>query len=341
MKQIIFFTPQFLPHLGGVETHISQISRVLADRGWKVVIVTLQHDESQLLEVKNKYSTVVRIPLTAQVNKFSLWNWIKNYFKNVPVQSIIHIHDVGWWLIFQLLFGRKNNFYITFHGWEGVYPVRWQAKLHRLIIAWLVKGSIHVGKFIQMYYWDKPTAIVYGGVTLPVQSVISEPNKDTFHLVFLGRLEKENDIELYLQVLTELATSDIRVDVTWVGDGSYRRICQKWGKVTGMVTDTKKYIQPANFVFASSYLSILESQAQGKIVCSMYSNKLKKDYVTTFPAAELLLVSDDPKKIASKIKELAADIDMFRRLSKKNAVFGQAQTWNRVADTYEELWGTK
>ncbi|MDQ5950785.1 MAG: hypothetical protein QG639_61 [Patescibacteria group bacterium] len=341
MNTVIFFTPHFLPRLGGVEIHVSELSRVLANRDWKITIVTLQDADSQALIEKTSNMTIVRVPKTAQNNKVSIWSWIKNYFKTVSADTIIHIHDVGWWCIWQLLFNRKNNFYITFHGWEGSFPVKWRAKLHRLIISWLVKGSIHVGTFIQNFYWDKPSAVVFGGVTLPVKAVIQPLSLPTLQIVFLGRLERENEIELYIKILTELVTLGVKPSVTWVGDGTYRTVCEKWGNVTGMVADTKKYVQSADLVFANSYLSILESQAQGKIVCSMYNNELKKDYLKSFPAADLLIISNSAHDAAAEIKNIASDGELYKQVSKKNAVFAQDKSWNKVADVYEKLWRTK
>lgn len=337
MKKVIFFTPHFLPKLGGVEKHVAKVSEVLINRDWNVEVVTVQESEDQPLNEKIKNISIIRIPLTSQVNKFAVWKWVKKYFNTIPTTSIIHLHDVGWWVLPQLIGNIKNNFYITFHGWEGNFPVRWQAKIHRLFISWLVKDSIHVGSFIQKYYWDRPKYIVYGGVDLPIQSTISSIS-NPLKVVFLGRLIRENSIESYIQVLTELAKLHIKVEVTWVGDGEFRSLCEKWGNVTGMVENTRKYVQKADIVFSNSYLSILESQAQGKIVCSLYHHQLKKDYLETYPASEELVIADNPESMAYEIKNLIENQEKFKSLSKKSARFGQSQTWNLVADVYEKLW---
>lgn len=338
MKKAIFFTSHFLPHLGGVEKHVSQIARVLSNRDWEIEVVTVQEDNDQPLYEDLKYCTVTRIPIPVLKSKLMTWQWIKNYFKKISPDTVVHIHDVGWWLLPQLIFNKKNNFYITFHGWEGQYPIRWQAKLHRLFISLLVKKSIHVGSFIQKFYWDKPDSVIYGGVKLPVEATTLIPEENNLHIVFLGRLEQENSVTAYIEVLTELAKLKIKTNVTWVGDGSFRTMCEKWGKVTGMVTDTKTYISKAEIVFASSYLSLLESQALGKVVCALYDNPLKKVYLETYPGSQSMLVAGNSQVLASQINGLMHDKHIFSVLSKKSSSFAQQQTWNYVADVYEDLW---
>lgn len=339
MKKVIFLTPHFLPHLGGVETHVSEVARVLTGRLWEIEIVTVQETDSQPLIERFEFGQVTRIPLAAQSSKKQMWNWFKKYFKSVDKDAIVHIHDVGWWIIPQLLLGNKKRFYITFHGWEGIYPVRWQAKLHRLFISRLVNKSIHVGSFISEFYWDKPNKVVYGGVKLPVQTAIAHPQLPALNITFLGRLEKENCLELFLKLLTELTEEKLKINITWVGDGHYRSICEKWGKVTGMVSNVRKYITNADVVFSSSYLSMLEAEAQGKIVCALYDNPLKKRYLETFPGQAGLLIDDAAEKLVPRVLGLLKNDHRFAQISKQNAAFAQSQTWNKVADIYEELWG--
>lgn len=336
----MFITPHFWPRLGGVETHVARLSEVLHSRKWQVEVVTLQDDPTQVLREKTSYAVVKRIPLRSQVGRSSLWSWIKKYFQSISENAIIHVHDVGWWLLPILFFNKKNKFYITFHGWEGKYPVRWQAKLHRLLISLLVNGNIHVGSFIQNFYWDKPSAVVFGGVQLPVKTEI-QPIATPLNIVFLGRLETENNIEKYIEVLSKLAQSNVVVKMTWVGDGKFRHICEKWGRVTGMVDDVRSYTKDAHLIFASSYLSMLESQAQGKVICALYDNPLKKMYLESYPGSDTVILESSAALVAERIMELLENQDKYRYLSKKSAAFAQTQTWNLVADRYEQLWGER
>lgn len=337
MKNVIFLTPYFLPRLGGVEKHVSELAKVLFKKGYKVTILTMQVDSTDSLNEKFPYCSVIRIPLDQQRNKFTLWRWIKNYFDNRKESEIIHVHDVGWWLLIQAIVYKKNNFFITFHGWEGTLPIRWQAKLHRLLISKISKGSIHVGAFIQHYYWDKPNKITYGGTQLSPYVRPQSLSKE-ITIVFLGRLEKENDIELYLLVLAALAKNQIKVKMTWVGDGSFKTVCEMWGSVTGMISDTQAYVKEADFVFASSYLSILESQAAGKVVCAVYNSPLKKLYLHTYPGKDSMIISNKPEEIAISIEQLIIASSKYKKLSENSYHFAQTNSWNEVADVYEALW---
>lgn len=338
MKKVLFLSPSFLPHLGGVETHVSEISKLLAKKGWQITILTVQNSSDQLEKEKISYATIIRIPLESQKNKITLWKWIHKYFSTSYSGEIIHVHDIGWWILPEVLFNKNLSFYITFHGWEGVYPVRWQAKFHRLIISKLAKAKIHVGGFIQKFYWDKPDLITYGGVIPEIQKKVVFPDKNNLNIVFLGRLEKENNIEMYVLLLSELVKRNIPINVTWVGDGSLRNLCDKWGTVTGMVTDPHAYIESADFVFASSYLSILQAQAAGKVVCALYDNPLKQAYLETFPGKESLLLANESNMLATQIEKIISDPLRYKSYSEQSYYFAQSQSWNRVADLYEEMW---
>ena len=41
---IVFLARLFYPHIGGVEKHVLEISRILIEKGHKVSIVTEKHD---------------------------------------------------------------------------------------------------------------------------------------------------------------------------------------------------------------------------------------------------------------------------------------------------------
>jgi len=66
--------------------------------------------------------------------------------------DIVHCHDVFfWYLPFRFLYPKKKVF-TTFHGWEGIFPPKWQAKVIRNISEKLSFGNICVGDFIRKWY---------------------------------------------------------------------------------------------------------------------------------------------------------------------------------------------
>jgi glycosyltransferase involved in cell wall biosynthesis len=339
MKTIVFCTPQFFPDKGGVERHVFEVSKALKNDKLDIIVITQQTNLSQkYFEVVDGIS-VYRIPKNA-ISKIKIWSWIWKNKKILTSATIVHAHDVGWWLLPLLPFIHAKLF-ITFHGWEGEFPVPVLHKIHRFLLASVAVGTVHVGKYIQTFYWDMPTAVMYGGVnTKKITPVSFDPTKNT--IVFVGRLEKENDVLLYIDLFKKLQSRHTNLSILWVGDGQYRPICEKYGRVTGMVSNPSDYYADALLVCAASYLSILEALQMGKLIVAVYNSPLKKQYIELFPFASQMICGSDISKIISKIEMALTDPEKITtQLKIVQAEVNEIYTWRTVADTYLQLWKLK
>lgn len=338
--KILHITPFYEPHLGGVETHVSAVSQELLKRGHEVSVLTQRHDVSlpysEVIDEVKITRIDTEIKHYSKINyKITVWKQVAKHSQLLLKADVIHVHDVYWWLIPLLpLFWTK--IFLTFHGWEGVYPVPWSHKLARWLWSKLALKTVHVGKYIQEFYWDEPDAITYGGVDVKKESL--KKKAKGLEVVFVGRLEAENDIEKYLELAKELRKNQ-KIKIFWVGDGEYKAECQKYGQVTGMVKDVSKYLIKADLVWAASYLSILEAQAKGKVVCAFYSHLLKRRYFETFPGSKLMLIGSSVKEMSDQISKLTKDSKILEKYSTNAKKWATEQSWAKVADIYEILWG--
>lgn len=334
MSKIVFVTPSYPPQLGGVETHVSQVTAQLINKGHQVTVITGSKTDKKLCPEK-----VMGINTKGQA-KYEIWQQIWS-LRNVFFRAdIVHVHDVGWWLAPVMPFV-LHKFNITFHGWEGDYPVRWQAKLHRLILALFARKTVHIGHFIQLFYWDVPDLVMYGGFDEKLLDTDVHAIKQPINIVFFGRLVAENGIDLYLQLLSELKQKKLKFNMNWVGDGPYKEKCSQFGEVTGMIAQTTQYLAEADLVMANSYLSMLQAQAMGKIVVSLYDNPLKEAYLDTYPGKEALINSESPNMAADQLEEVLTSSDRSKKLQKKAQRLVGGLTWKNVTDQYLELWGVK
>lgn len=336
--KIIHLSPSFLPKLGGVETHVSEIVKLQKKAGNKVEVL---YSDNGLLKFANNDKGLTRIAkFKIGSTKLNIWLQIYSLLDELNSADIIHVHDVTWWLWPFTLF-LTPKIVTTFHGWEGKYPVELTAKLSRLLSSMLSDKTVHVGDWIRNYYFDKPNAVIYGGVKAAGVSrlvPISWPrSKNKLNIIFLGRLELENDIDLYLQLFNELKKK-VALKITWVGDGKYRQQCEKLGVVTGMVSDYQKYIAKADLVCSSSYLSMLSAQAAGKIVIALHSHPLKKDYLQNYPGNSAMLIGDNPKHVAAQILKLIKDKAKFKSMSEAAYEFASHSTWEDVNKVYMKLY---
>ncbi len=334
--KIVFCTPRFWPNTGGVETHVLSISKVLIAGGHTVSVVTVQTHPSQKLSEKYEGIEVYRMPV-AEHSKVSVWKWIFLHAQLFCTADVVHAHDVAWWLA-PLWICIAHKYYTTFHGWEGKFPVPPAHKVHRFIAAQASLQTIHIGDYIQKFYWDTPSLVLYGGVELP-KKLPARASENVPHIVFLGRLERENDISEYCALFTHIQAHIPTCSITWVGDGSLRSECEKVGRVTGMVSNPGEYMVNADIVCAASYLSLFEALAQGKEVIALATSDLKKEYVRSFPLAEFLITGSDTAAVLERAVAVLKRPGKARKDAVELRMELQNYTWRRVAEQYLKLWG--
>ncbi len=343
--KIVFVSRLYLPHLGGVEIHVREISAILSRMGHEVCIVTLQHDKKLSLQTEHDGVKVFRIPFEVSEKKQQTWQAVQELKQLFIDADIVHVHDVFWWIlpIYSVI---KKKVFITFHGWEATFPVPFNSKIHRFIVSKLSQGTIHVGSFIQKFYWDKPTKVIYGGIN-PKRFTKAHVGAETkrvkqksaiLKFVFVGRLDSDTDINLYLEFLKELQAKKIAFEMVWVGDGVLREQCETFGEVVGFVKNISKYIVAADFVFASSYLSILEAQCLEKIVLAFYSNPLKKEYLDSFPGSKFMMVAGSVESMFAKVEQLLTSRKLLIQMQQEARQFALTCTWKKVVAQYIKLW---
>lgn len=156
--KVLFLCRYYAPHIGGVEKHVANISRILSKRH-QIKIVTERYD-NKLSEYEHKDGIeIYRIP---GPGKLAVWKWVLQHEKLFNDADIIHAHDVYFWLFpYKLLHPFKKTF-VTFHGWETQYPIPLKNILIRKISELLANGNICVGDFIAKWYGTRPDIVTYG-----------------------------------------------------------------------------------------------------------------------------------------------------------------------------------
>ena len=358
--KVLFLTPLFYPSIGGVQRHVFEVGLRLKKKDIQLCIITEKESknyqssgksdsEAKKLKqvVKSSYferKKISGIPVwyftfgkAGWHKKFKIWYILfkhRNLFKDA---DIIHCHDVFiWYLPLRFLYPRKKVF-ITFHGYES-YPVVFKNILIRKISEILSSGNICVGNFIKKWYHANATYITYGGVNIKKNGAKPKREKSKkLNILFLGRIDEDTGVRLYINVLEKLKKQKLNFNFIACGDGYLGNLFEKYGKVTGFVKNTSKYIREADIVFSSSYLSILESLAERKKVFAVYQNPLKKSYLTDSPFKKFIVitrsVSDITKKISLYNKNKKIDIAVDNGF-----LFAKKQTWENVTNMYINLW---
>lgn len=370
---ILFFSRLFYPHIGGVEKHVWEIARRLTKKGNRVIVVSEEERDiyqsgnlsarevldgvfgsttTQTLRKKGeKYRkkmekiSVLKISLPAFARKgwfkkWYLWYFLLKHKKLIEKADLVHCHDVFfWYLPFRLLYPQKPV-YITFHGYETVFPPTKKAVIIRKISEWLSNGNICVGSYIEKWYGTKPSDVTYGGVNsmknLPFDKKLAQGKQ--FKILFIGRLEKDTGIPTYLKTLEILRRQGVTFTFEACGDGSLREEIERWGKVHGFIDDLGPFLARSDIVFTSSYLSILESMNMKRLIFSTYDNPLKKDYLKKTPFSEWIIIESNPARLADKIISLLKNRRLKNQLVDKGYNWVKQQTWEEVTNLYLKLW---
>lgn len=337
--KILFFCRFFLPHIGGVEKHVMEISKLLIKKKYKITVVAEKHEKNlKDFEIING-AEVYRIPILNQgwLKKFEIWGWLLKHIELIEKADIVHAHDVFfWYLPFKFLFPFKKIF-TTFHGYED-YPISRKAIFQRKIAEVLSNGNICVGDFIKKWYGTKPTYTLYGGVRIsdfqfPISNKIKKESA-----VFIGRLDEQTGIKTYASAVKIIRKKIPDFTFEIIGDGKFRKEIEKDFKVLGFQNNSEKYLPNYNFAFVSRYLSILEAMAAKRLIFAVYDNPLKEDYLRMTPFSKFIIICNSPLELISKISFYLNHTKEKNKIVESAFNWAKKNTWNEMTNTYLRLW---
>ena len=337
---ILFLCRLFYPHIGGVEKHVLEISRLLIKKGHRVTVVTEQHEKKIKTEEEFEGIKIYRIPDLKEgwLKKIKIWNWLVKHNGLIKDADIVHCHDVFFWhLPFRFLFFNKPA-YTTFHGYES-YPLKSKYILMHKIAEKLSMGNICVGDFMKKWYGTKPNFVSYGGVNVVQNSEFKIQNpKKKESAVFIGRLDEQTGIKTYANAvkLIRKKIPDFKFEI--IGDGKFREDIEKDFKVLGFQKNPEKYFSKYNFAFVSRYLSILEAMAAKRLVFAVYDNPLKEDYLKLAPFAKYINVVGSKDKISSLIFYFLNHPDKEKIMVDRAFEWVKIQSWDKATKLYTYLW---
>jgi glycosyltransferase involved in cell wall biosynthesis len=315
--KVLILTESYLPNLGGVEKHIAG---------------TLPHLQKARLEIDviSKRALLGEKSRIKFLGLLQIWWAMLKQIKLIKTAEVVFIHDVFiYYLPFLLIFPRKKII-TTFHGWEKIFPIPAKNIFYKKLAQKFSAKTISVGEYINKYYSlnSKNNYLTYGAVEFPAKE-ISLDDKKTGSFLFVGRLEEDTGLSIFLEFLDILLAKNNNFSVKFCGDGPLRIEAQKYGQVLGF-TNPKKYLAEAEVCFAGGYLSILEAMVYKNIVLSAYQNPLKKDYLEMSPFASGIAYAKD----ASALYENYLSIQKQAGLISDNYQLAKEHNFEKLAALY-------
>jgi len=337
---ILFFSRLFYPHIGGVEKHVLEISRLLIKKGHKVIVVTEQSSSKTKLNEIVEGIEIFRIPSLqdGKIKKFQIWKWLFGNLQLIKNADVIHCQDVFfWYLPFRFLFPFKKVF-TTFHGYEG-YPLKVKDILIHKISEKLSNGNICIGSFIKKWYGTKPNYVSYGGVEIPNSKlqVSSETKRNS--AVFIGRLDEQTGILTYVKAVKAIRKKIPNFDFLIIGGGYLKSKIGRGMKISDPLTDASDYFLNYNFAFVSGYLSMMEAMAARRLVFAVYEDPLKEDYLKMAPFSKYIVIFNSSSELVFKISYYLDNSKKKEELIEKAYRWVKKRTWKEMISIYLKLWG--
>lgn len=347
---VLMVAERLPPAVGGVERHVAGLARELSRRGHQVTLVAPAHQEELPEQEQLDGVHILRMPFqtTRRRAYVHAWAWWRSQGHLLTRTDLLHFHDVYALLHLSaplLSLIRRERRYLTYHGYEMRSPVPLRARLYRRLSANLVQASLCVGHYLVKTFGLHPQAVIYGAVD-PIAPIPPPPAQPA--ALFVGRLEADTGLEIYLHALAILRQEHgIDLPLTICGEGNLRVPLQAQAardqlstRFLGAVPNPQIHLEGASLVFASGYLAMLEAMAGCRPVFAAYPTPVKRDYFEWIPgAADILTIVQDAPTLARALYALLSGQRDFTSQVQAGFRFASRHTWSNLADGYLHLWG--
>lgn len=323
----------YLPHIGGVEKHISRLSALLPE--YDIQLITERYDLKLKKEEKidNVYINRIYYPKIKIIGLLYIWIQLSKKIGLIYNADIVHIHDVFiWYFPFRLFFLLKKT-YITYHGWEGVYPIPIKNRILKKLSYFFVKHSIGVGKYIEEYFDIKCSITVIGAVDEDKARNMQKRRQ----ILYVGRLSNDTGLNIIFDTISKLKN---KYKIVFCGEGELEYACKKYGTVLSP-RDAKYLFAESSICFCSGYLTILEAMFYKCLVIAAYHNPLKKYYYRHTPFSKYIILSNKPYYLKNKIKDFMDEPNLYKKRLIIGSDWAKEQSWKKLTDIYKDLWADK
>lgn len=258
--QILIVAARYLPHQGGLETVVKEISHFFESSGHKVSIVTNRYPRNLPRNEKINGVNVTRFqfiyPQIAYIRSKKLMLWLASWilFPVSLVQfgyllfrlrpDIVNAHYIGntglFLLILHSIFG--FNLVVSLHGGDvdgEPHQSRfklWQFRslLHRASRVTVCSSALLKEAMKLTFLNAEKTTVIHNGADLNLFSramVYSHPQP---YLLAVGQLERHKGFDLLISAFSQIAKEYVQYDLILAGEGSEREILVSMIRTLGL-----------------------------------------------------------------------------------------------------------
>ncbi len=345
--KVVFFVHRYWPSIGGVEKYVHELAKTLTAAGHEVNMVagTVAGDSPE--EETFEGIRIHRFPAHRSPLRARYWFWRNlHLFHEADVVQVSNTHmlEYLWRMLGQRLDGGKV--FLTRHGMSYRYPVPDSEKRRASRSMQLAAGFVHDGTYIQKWLGVRPDICPDQGLSPEAHRLKVVPEPPPNSAIFIGRLEPDSGIHLYLDAVRVLTKEERRPFVLDVyGDGSLAAVLQEEVnrlalsvRFHGRIPTAQDHISDACFAFVDGRMAIQEAMARRRLVCTAFVNPLKQDYVCGESFSSYLAAAGRGSELAAIVAENIDRPELRCAMVERAYQFAATLSWRRTAAAYLGLW---
>ncbi len=252
--KIVYITPNYLPHIGGVEIYVNNLANFFSKEGEEIVVITADVTINHIQVYMENSIKILRIPVFSLsgilfVKNISFLSMIR---EEIEEADIVHLNDCKF--LYSYLAKKKKNYhyklFLSSHGFI------FHTNNHLLIKKFFFKNIVtryqkFYNKFICVSEQDeniakeyqiKNTCRVYPGVNIyKFSNIPNKCNKNDICFMYWGRIAPNKGI---IECLTKLASLKFDYKAIFIGKADDENYMAK----IDSILNEKELLQKVMFV---------------------------------------------------------------------------------------------
>ena len=348
--RICFFVYRYWPIVGGVEKYIHQLAKAMLEMSHEVDVVAGATAEGLSTSETHEGVRIHRFPALRSPLRARWWMWRHlDLFRRADVVHVSNTHmlEYFWRMVGPMVDPRKV--FLTRHGMSYRYPVPESEKRRAARSINLAAGVVHDGAFIGTQLGVEPDLCPDQGLFPSADSIDPVPEPPPTSAVYLGRIEPDSGIRVYIDAVRELTKVRGReFDLQVYGDGSLHEELREQVRreqlpvhFHGRVADAQRFITDSCFAFIDGRMAMQEAMARRRLVCAAYVDPLKRDYVGIESFSPYLVPVANGSELAHRVQHFITHPAERAALVERAYAHARTLTWTRTAQAYAGLWRSR
>lgn len=367
MMKIGIVSPYFLPHFGGVSTHVYQKYCFLKKLGFDTKIISPDFGKCQIIDEKDhiKLGKPIKIIYNGSLSHIALAFGAKEVLKKEAF-DIIHIHEPYHPFCIPFISDENKKGYVsTFHVFKE------EVEKTVILIGDLLMKSLKNRIKVFIAVSKAAASVIQKSIGIPEEKIRIIPNgidydffnkakpleifgKDEFKILFVGRLEPRKGVKHLIRAFRTVKkiipkskliivgkglktyyisflTDEIEKDVLFLGEVGYYELPRIYKSADICVFPSTRG--------ESFGIVLIEAMAAGKPVIAGNA----EGYVETLQNGKygIIVNPQDEDSLARAIVELYFKEDLRKELAEKGEKYAQEFDWTKIVkkilETYNEL----